>query len=90
MWNYVKRYLLYAALAALFMVGEVSMDLVQPEIMSNIHCPPICFIRRTADIPHALQFCNHFTNRSKDSGYCSYRIRKDCGRRGKYAKEKEA
>ena len=36
MWNYVKRYLLYAALAALFMVGEVSMDLVQPEIMSRI------------------------------------------------------
>lgn len=36
MWNYVKRYLLYAVLAALFMVGEVSMDLVQPGIMSRI------------------------------------------------------
>lgn len=36
MWNYIKRYLPYAVLAALFMVGEVSMDLVQPGIMSRI------------------------------------------------------
>lgn len=36
MWNYVKRYLPYAVLAALFMAGEVSMDLVQPGIMSRI------------------------------------------------------
>ena len=36
MWSYVKRYLLYAMLAALLMVGEVSMDLVQPTIMSRI------------------------------------------------------
>ena len=36
MWSYVKRYLLYAMLAALLMVGEVSMDLIQPTIMSRI------------------------------------------------------
>ncbi len=36
MWNYVKRYLRFALLAALFMVGEVMMDLVQPGIMSRI------------------------------------------------------
>lgn len=36
MWKYVKHYLPYAVLAALFMVGEVSMDLVQPGIMSRI------------------------------------------------------
>lgn len=36
MWKYVKRYLFYAILAGLFMVGEVAMDLVQPGIMSKI------------------------------------------------------
>lgn len=36
MWKYIKRYLHFAALAALFMVGEVLMDLLQPEIMSRI------------------------------------------------------
>lgn len=36
MWNYIKRYLRFALLAALFMVGEVMMDLVQPGIMSRI------------------------------------------------------
>ncbi len=36
MWKYIKRYLPYAAAAALFMVGEVSMDLVQPGLMSRI------------------------------------------------------
>lgn len=36
MWNYVKRYLHFAVLAALFMVGEVLMDLVQPGLMSRI------------------------------------------------------
>ncbi|MDE7272696.1 MAG: ABC transporter ATP-binding protein/permease [Lachnospiraceae bacterium] len=36
MWNYVKRYLHFAIPAALFMVGEVAMDLVQPGIMSRI------------------------------------------------------
>lgn len=36
MWNYIKRYLPYAILAALFMIGEVMMDLVQPGIMSRI------------------------------------------------------
>lgn len=36
MWKYIKQYLPYAILAALFMIGEVSMDLVQPKIMSWI------------------------------------------------------
>ncbi|MGN1404495.1 MAG: ABC transporter ATP-binding protein [Ruminococcus sp.] len=36
MWKYIKRYLPYAILAALFMVGEVLMDLIQPGIMSRI------------------------------------------------------
>ena len=36
MWKYNKRYLFYAVLAALFMIGEVLMDLVQPGIMSRI------------------------------------------------------
>ena len=36
MWKYVKRYLPYALIAAIFMVGEVLMDLLQPEIMSSI------------------------------------------------------
>ncbi len=36
MWKYVKRYLLLAVLAGLFMMGEVLMDLVQPGIMSRI------------------------------------------------------
>lgn len=36
MWKYVRRYLAYAILAALFMIGEVSMDLIQPGIMSQI------------------------------------------------------
>lgn len=36
MWKYVKRYLHFAVIAAAFMVGEVLMDLLQPEIMSSI------------------------------------------------------
>lgn len=36
MWSYVKRYLHFAVFAALFMVGEVSMDLIQPRLMSRI------------------------------------------------------
>lgn len=36
MWKYVKRYLPFAVVAALFMVGEVMMDLIQPGIMSRI------------------------------------------------------
>lgn len=36
MWKYIKRYLPYGILAAMFMVGEVLMDLLQPEIMSEI------------------------------------------------------
>lgn len=36
MWKYVKNYLHFAILAALFMVGEVMMDLVQPGLMSEI------------------------------------------------------
>ena len=36
MWKYIKPYLPFAVLAGLFMVGEVSMDLIQPDIMSRI------------------------------------------------------
>ena len=36
MWKYVKRYLHFAVLAALFMMGEVSMDLIQPGLMRRI------------------------------------------------------
>lgn len=36
MWNYVKKYLYFAIPAALFMVGEVSMDLLQPGLMRHI------------------------------------------------------
>lgn len=36
MWKYVKKYLHFAIIAGLFMVGEVLMDLIQPSIMSQI------------------------------------------------------
>ncbi len=36
MWSYIKPYLPQAVLAALFMAGEVLMDLFQPGIMSRI------------------------------------------------------
>ena len=36
MWKYIKPYLPFAVLAALFMVGEVAMDLLQPSIMKQI------------------------------------------------------
>lgn len=36
MWNYIKRCLPCAILAALFMVAEVMMDLIQPGIMARI------------------------------------------------------
>lgn len=36
MWKYIKQYLHYAIIAAIFMVGEVLMDLLQPDIMSRI------------------------------------------------------
>ena len=36
MWKYIKRYLHFAILAALFMVSEVMMDLIQPDFMSRI------------------------------------------------------
>lgn len=36
MWKYIKRYLHFAVIAALFMIGEVSMDLIQPGLMSRI------------------------------------------------------
>lgn len=36
MWKYIKPYMFYAILAGLFMIGEVSMDLIQPGIMSKI------------------------------------------------------
>lgn len=34
--RYMKRYILFAVLASLFMVGEVSMDLLQPRLMEKI------------------------------------------------------
>lgn len=36
MWKYIRKYLHFAVLAAAFMVGEVLMDLLQPELMSAI------------------------------------------------------
>lgn len=36
MWKYIRPYLPFAVLAGLFMIGEVSMDLIQPGIMSRI------------------------------------------------------
>lgn len=36
MWKYIKKYFHFAVIAALFMVSEVLMDLLQPEIMSKI------------------------------------------------------
>ena len=36
MWKYVKKYLHFAILAGLCMVGEVLMDLIQPGLMSRI------------------------------------------------------
>lgn len=36
MWKYIKQYLHFAVIAALFMIGEVLMDLIQPGIMSRI------------------------------------------------------
>ena len=36
MWKYIKKYLHFAVLAALFMIGEVLMDLIQLGIMSRI------------------------------------------------------
>ncbi|MBM6998679.1 ABC transporter ATP-binding protein [bacterium] len=36
MWRYVRRYLPFGIIAALLMVGEVTMDLVQPDLMSRV------------------------------------------------------
>lgn len=36
MWKYIKNYFFLAVLAGLFMVGEVMMDLIQPNLMSKI------------------------------------------------------
>lgn len=36
MWKYIRQYLHFALFAAVFMVGEVLMDLLQPAIMSAI------------------------------------------------------
>ena len=36
MWRYIRRYLLFNFLAGFFTIGEVSMDLIQPSIMSQI------------------------------------------------------
>ena len=36
MLKYLKKYWFFALLAPIFMIGEVSMDLLQPELMSRI------------------------------------------------------
>ena len=36
MWKYIKHYIHFALIAAVLMVGEVMMDLLQPSIMSRI------------------------------------------------------
>ena len=36
LWRYVKPYLLIALVGAVFMVGEVCMDLVQPQLMTQV------------------------------------------------------
>ena len=36
MWKYIKRYLPLAIIAGVFMVDEVLMDLVQPELMRRL------------------------------------------------------
>lgn len=36
MWKYIKRYIHFAFFAAIFMIGEVMMDLLQPGLMSQI------------------------------------------------------
>ncbi len=36
MWKYLKRYVVFMILAPLFMMGEVCMDLLQPQLMSII------------------------------------------------------
>ena len=36
MLKYLKKYWFFCVLAPLFMVGEVAMDLLQPDLMSNI------------------------------------------------------
>lgn len=36
MWKYLKKYWVYALLAPIFMLGEVTMDLMQPRLMSII------------------------------------------------------
>lgn len=36
MLKYLKKYWFFALLAPVFMIGEVSMDLLQPELMSRI------------------------------------------------------
>ena len=36
MWKYIRKYLLFAIIAGLFIIGEVMMDLVQPGFMNRI------------------------------------------------------
>ncbi len=36
MWKYIRKYLLFAIIAGLFMISEVMMDLLQPGFMSRI------------------------------------------------------
>ncbi|MBR5313884.1 MAG: ABC transporter ATP-binding protein, partial [Clostridia bacterium] len=36
MWKYLKKYWFFCVIAPLFMIGEVSMDLLQPDLMRDI------------------------------------------------------
>lgn len=36
MWKYIRRYLFFAVIAGIFMIGEVVMELLQPSILSEI------------------------------------------------------
>ena len=38
MWKYIRKYAGFALVAAAFMVGEVLMDLLQPELMIRSSC----------------------------------------------------
>ena len=64
MWKYIKQYLPYAILAALFMAGEVSMDLVQPGIMRRI-VDPNQFKPCRSDIKAPLLCARHIFTRMR-------------------------
>ena len=57
MWKYIRRYLHFAVLAALFMLGEVLMDLLQPTLMSRIVDDGVLGVQTggVGDLPLILQ-----------------------------------